>query len=401
MRGKLILSTFLFSWLATAAASEAAAPMMCLVRVANSEPGEAENFEAWRMVNTMKTFPGIPMPIIYNNRGGAFTINDDDSLVKISGMFPENEVHDEYARDPISGVVVGVNRNGIYKIAPGEHSFIPLAEKEKLHGNPTSIVFINRWKSFVFRSGTHLYKLSEDWKINELPVRNWTPDGPGRVFDLPTVDALLLEDKNAIYVYRKSGSVEKIADLEKFDFVDQVDSLSQSEIRIQTHRFEYLLTVSSNPAKDGSAKLEVSPKRDRKRDSNSTRSDDTRIIETSWGATYSWSAHSLSERRGNAIRTIATSQLFDPANPKARIQEVIEFPSAHILVILTSASGIFMLSDDNIVSKIPGSENIGVPFFRTRGVIPVRQSMLIVGQSGLYLLSKRIVAPGDRCIAEN
>jgi hypothetical protein len=397
MCGKFIVSAFLFSSLATAAASEASVPTMCLVRVANSAPSEAENFKAWRMAETVITFPGIPVPIIYNNRG-AFIIDKDGSLAQVTGMFPENYFHDSFARDPNSGVVIGVNRNGFYKIAPGEYSFSPLAKKESFPENPTSIVFIDRLKSFIFWSGKHLYKLSEDWEISELPLGNWTPYGPGRIFDLPTADALLLEDKNAIYVYRKSGSVEKIVDLEKFDFVDKVVSLSQSEISIQTHHSEYLLTLSSNPVKEGPVKLAVSPKLDRRPSSNSTRPGDRQIIETTWGTTYEWSSRSLSELRGNEVRAIATPQLVDPANPNERIRSVIEFPSARILVILTSARGIFMLSDGNIVSKIPGSEKLGIPFPRTEGIIPVRDSMLIVGESGLYLLSRKITRGTDSCI---
>lgn len=397
MLRKFILSAFLLSSLAMAAASEASIPTMCLVRVANSAPSEAENFEAWRMAGTVITFPGVPIPIIYNNRG-AFIIDKDDALVQVTGMFPENYFHDSFARDPVSGVVVGVNRNGFYKIAPGQYSFSPLAKKESFPKDPTSIVFIDRLKRFIFWSGTHLYELSEDWEFGELPLGNWTPYGPGRIFDLPTADALLLEDKNAIYVYRKSGSVEKIADLERFDFVDKVSSISESEISIQTHHSEYILTVTKNHENEDSVNLTVSPKRDRRYISNYTNLYDVHIIETTWGVTYQWSSRSLSEIRGNEVRQIAAPQSLDPENPEDRIRSVIEFPSARILVILTSARGIFMMNDDNVVSKIPGSENIGVPFPRIKGIIPVRDSMLIVGQSGLYLLSRKATRGGDSCI---
>ncbi|MHB0769915.1 SMP-30/gluconolactonase/LRE family protein [Bradyrhizobium sp. 5.13L] len=225
MRCLLLISCLICAFASSlAVARERLSSRFCVVPIRGGTPTEKDFNDAWRMVSKVIMLPGVPRPVIYAfNRGNVWTIDESRALIPFGGEFPSNPIHDQIARDPESGRLIGVNSAlGIFAIDPGQTQF------RKLYGlsdtplrHPNSVEFIPRFKGFVISDHSGLYLLDRTGALSHLRVSDpATLGAPARVFDLPAFDALVVNAQNSSAVVRyDDGEVIHVATLDRFDFV--------------------------------------------------------------------------------------------------------------------------------------------------------------------------------------
>lgn len=399
---KLLLAGLFLAMVAFGAdTSGQPSPQLCIVPIADGQPTEADEGDAWRMVFRVVLLPDIPRPIIYpSNRSGVWTIDETGSYVRFGGKFPSNQIHDRFARDPSTKRVVGTNSfDGLFKIDAGATRFEQIVlGKEASLDHPGAPTFVPRLDGFVVPDPTGLYLLDRRMRLALLPVdapANY--GGPGEVFDLPEINALLISAGDRVFLRFDDGRLVLIATLEKWDFVTGTTVGSKgTSIAIKTYWNEFAVELPPRHV-DGAFEEPVDAHlvRPRPQPGAGNSSEGRAISVASIGKTLVWKPTGLWEREGDRLTPIALP--FDPT--RQNLTDVAEFPPLKVVVIFSRA-GIFTLDAEARVSEVSGGRNaVGPGSIRSEGIIPLRNEMIVLGNNALHLLAKSGTLGRNGCLS--
>lgn len=373
-------------------ATELQSEELCLIPVKDGQPTSADIGESWRMVAKFVAFDGIAKPVIYPfNRRGAWTIDDTNGFVPFGGRFPQNMFHDQFGRNPEDGTVIGINPDvGVFVIRPGEAVFTLLYDaNDKPLRSPHAIIYVPRLKGFALSDSSGLYLLDQQLRLEVLPLR---PIGsPGSVFDLPELDALVLNPGEKVYLRDDSGNTTLLATLEKWDFVVNSGLTQTGDIHIKSYRNEFTVPL---PRKEASGEFSQVEDAHLVRQRPAPPAIPEMVTGPKiWGRTFFWTSSGLWQQRDGPRVPIALP--FDTA--KYPITGVEEFPRQQNLIVY-SLAGIYALDDQGIWKVMPRSKELVNRVTETRGRMPDEQGVLISGEHGLYLLSSASDVTTDACL---
>ena len=369
----------------------------CIVPVGNGAPTEKDHNQAWRMMDTIITLPGMPRPIIYAiDRGGVWTIDENRAFVPFGGEFPSNPFFDKIARDPETGRFVGVNaRGGVFALDPGEEQF------RKLYGvghaslrHPYSVEFVRRFNGFVIADPSRLYLLDRTGALKPLPIVGRINMGiPFAVFDLPAFNALLINadiQGPALVVRYDDGQAILPATLKPHDFIRSVTVEADGSISVRTqfdHRTVRLDRTPSTPIIQGkSFVVKESPVHVGTARLEAPSIGKVIVRDPKWG---------LAELGPSGPVPIVLP--FDPAHQE-RIEVMLEMPDYRAVLIITDVSA-YVLQDNGTVSEIRGAREVGVsPLTASRiRLIPVRNETIFLARNSVNLLVDTRISGETAC----
>jgi hypothetical protein len=373
-------------------------PELCILPVTNGRPTEADVGSVWRMANKVVTLPGIPRPIIYAyNRGGVWTIDEAHAFVPFGGTFPANMLYDEFSQDPVTKRIVGVNYQGLFFIEAGQTQFMPISLAGTGVSRPTNVTFVPRLNGFVVSDPSGLYLLDRQLAWAPLPVTAPADyRGPGRTFDLPEIDAFLVASSHRAYLRFDDGKVVLIATLEEWDFVtDASINSADRSIDITTYRNRFSVAVPER-FPDGLVGEAVDARLVRARPERAPFQLPTeKLVQApSVGKVLLLRQDGLWEKI--ADRLVPISLPFEM--PEVGRLGFADFPSVQKLVIFAPA-GIFTLDVQGRVEPAPGSRAVASKTqAESKGIIPIRNEMILTGNNALFLLMATDESSRDKCL---
>jgi hypothetical protein len=369
-------------------------PRFCVVPVQNGTPTEKDVNQAFRMVSNIVMLPGVPRPVIYAlNRRGVWTIDETRAFVPFGGEFPSNMIMDQFVRDPDTARIVGGNAfDGIFALDPGEVHFKKLyAAKGELLRHLYSLRFIPRFNGFVIVDASGLYLLDRHSRLSPLAVSDREILGtPYYVFDLPAFGALLMNVGDRYAAVRfDDGEIVKVATFDRSDSVIDVRVDADGTLSLRGMRGgTYAVRLNRAPV----GPIMQAERYDIERLRLVSRRD--RLDARSIGKMLHM--HALSgvfEVVGDGRQPLLLP--FDPRQEP--IEALAEMPESKIVLIFT-ASSIYSLDSDGMVTEIPGARHVGnTPLDRAKGLIPIRNEMILLGANALFLVLDSKFAGEDAC----
>lgn len=369
----------------------------CLIPIKNGEPKAADHNSSWKMVGRVVMLPGVERPIIYpHTRGGVWTVDETDEFVRFGGDFPQNSLHDEYAADPNTGVVAGVSTfRGLFYIRPGQTTFTQVVpDEDSALKNPHSITFIDRWKRFVISDSSGLYLWNADRSITPLGPLEPEIEKPSSVFDLPSIEALLVSAKDRdVIVLWDDGRAETIAKTNDGDFVVAAETTTKG-IDIWTNR--ETLSFGKNPSGEFKNIWRIAGGRPIFKPFEPTAIPQTRqsVRNPATGLRIFYNASGIFEE----LDTGDSAALNVPLDPRAEhVLGLMEMPASRATIVFTKRTA-YALQHDGKIVEVAGSQYLTDSRLPPqKGVIPVRNEMLVAGPRALYLLADTQVSGKSRC----
>ncbi|HEV7317325.1 MAG TPA: hypothetical protein VGO04_01775 [Ensifer sp.] len=389
-----VLSSWFFSYplLPAALATERQFEDLCLVPIKDGQPTQEDFGDAWRMVGKFIAFDGIPRPIIYPyNRAGVWTIDGSNRFVPFGGKFPQNLIQDRFASDPERGIVIGISPSeGVFVARRGETAFTLLyAANDSPLRSPHDITYVPRFKGFALSDRTGLYLLDQRFSLETLPLP--AKGDPEIVFDLPELNALILNPSNKVYLRDDRGDLALLATLEDWDFVVQTRLTREGQILIKTYRNEFTVTP---PIKDASGKFSRVTDADLVRQRPAPAAIPEMISGPRIGGRSFFFRSSGLWRDENGAR-VPIALPFDAAN--FPITSVEDYPGRQDLIVFSFA-GIFVQDEQGAWMVVPGSKGIVNRVTRELGEMPDQRGLLFAGEDGLYLLASTANTAADACL---
>ncbi|KSV75114.1 hypothetical protein [Sinorhizobium sp. Sb3] len=389
-----VLSTWFLSCplLQSALAAERQFEELCLVPVKGGQPTQEDFGASWRMVAKFVAFDDIPRPIIYpHNRAGVWTIDDSNRFVLFGGKFPQNLIQDGFASDPERGNVIGTSPSkGVFVARRGETAFTLLYEaNDSPLRSPHDITYVPRFKGFALSDPSGLYLLDQRFNLESLPLQ--AKGDPGTVFDLPELNALILNPSKKVYLRDDSGETALLATLEDGDFVVKTHLTQEGQIYIKTYWNE--LTVSP-PSVDASGRFsEVKDAHLIRQRPPPAAIPEMISGPKIWGRTFFWLSSGLWHEEDGTRTPIALP--FDAAS--FPIAGVDAYPRQQNLIVF-SLAGIYVLDIEGTWKTVPRSKGLASRLTTGLGVMPDQRGLLIAGQEGLYLLASAANVAADACL---
>ena len=380
---------------------------LCVVLVQGGTPWAADIDAGSGVASKVAMLPGVARPVIYShNRGGVFTIDDQRRFMPFGGEFPSSSVWDHYARAPATGRVLASNPQiGVFAIRPGETPFSRVIAADRNTPFRFSVqAFIERIGKFILGRGNNLYTLDRNNVLARFLV-----DGPSAtsqfriVSGLPAIDALAVigersrPTRQKLFLRFDDGTVVKMLDFDRPIIMNVAIPPGGDVLVVRTNRGTRRLALPRRPhaVTRGQTRIEEAHLGPVKMPTEKYGRYVYRVQAPSIGETLLFSERGLFEL--SADRGIAPVRLpFDPR--KETIHEVAELPASHLAVIFTAAD-IYALDADGTVTRVPGDMQVGRTLDPNKGVIPVRNEMLVAGARGLFLLADRTLSGNGACAA--
>lgn len=386
----------------------------CIVPVKNGAPGQADLGDVHRMAFRVVMLPGVSRPVIYAfNRGGVWTIGEENDFVPFGGAFPELLAFDRFVPHPITGDVLGWgNSLGIYRIRPGERTFDRLlaVDGKPLRG-VRGLNFVPRLNRFVVSDKSGLYLMDADGKLSDLGVEpREHATKLSTIFDLPELGAILFNAESSPLLLRwDDGETIELARVGRWDFVREAAiDLAAQELVLRMHTTTWRLPL---PSKFGKVSLDAlaGPGRDfTLKDAGSEYHGLVnpppeldigeyvyRLEAPSLGKTLVWADKRLFEVKSGVLEPVGIPVHGDTN----RVEDVIELPASKAALIMTG-DNVFVLEADGRVSEVPGGRAVGEHDLRyDQGIIPVRNMALIMGRRALYLGIDRTISGANACLS--
>ena len=421
----------------------------CVIPVKNGAPTAADYGDTYRLAYKVVMLPGVARPIIYAfNRHGVWTINEERAFVPFGGSFPADLggiVYDHFVGDPATGGTFGINASfGLYRIVPGETSFRQIAGANRnprmpseLH-RPHGMIFVPRFDALVISDGKALFLADRGGSVTPLPVRDPERLGtPGATFDLPTLGALLIattpnlpENFNErltswisprqqlaeeLLLRWDDGELVSLVRLGRGDFIRDADIAPDGlAIEVITQRIRSLripiprkagqMIQSSPPEKRQQLEIREVRAGYRKAENVPLPLRLGRFVNQtdapSISKSYLWGEMGamLARETGNRFTPVPIPQdySFSYRKGRDRVEEVQELPASKAVIVFTSTH-VFAVDANNVVTEVPGGNEVGSYRGHFKGVIPVRNEMIIAGRRSLYLLIDRTISRDQSC----
>ncbi len=424
----------------------------CVIPVKNGAPTAADRGDTYRLAYKVVMLPGVARPIIYAfNRHGVWTINEEREFVPFGGNFPAGVggiVYDHFVGDSATGGTFGINASfGLYRIDPGETAFRQIAAANRNPRIPSALrrphgmIFVPRFGALVISDGKALLLADRDGNVTPLPVRE--PDRlgtPGATFDLPALGALLIsttpsaprstttfgerlaswmsprqQPAEELLLRWDDGELESLITLERGDFVRDADITPDGlAIEIRTQRIPSLrLPVPQKAGQPSQSlpagkrqRLEIQEVRLGYRKAENVPLPlrlgrfANQVAAPSVSKSYLWGEMGamFARETGNRFTPIPIPQdySFSYRRGKDRVEEVQELPASKAVFVFTSTH-VFAVDANNVVTEVPGGNEVGSYRGHFKGIIPVRNEMIIAGRQSLYLLIDRTFSGDQAC----
>jgi len=308
------------------------------------------------------------------NRGGVWTIDEDDSFVPFGGPFPTNSFHDVFDQFPETGDVLGVNpHEGVFIIHEGETAFSVVypAQGTALDA-PRLWRYLPRMGGMVVLDRGGLRLIDHSLAVRELPFIA-VPDhvAVSEPVDLPELNALVINVGGVVYLREDDGHATAIVTLEDWDFPIRAELLADQRVRIETHRRQYAVTLQrDHKGKVIGATSVAAP--------HSDAVPPARELTTSAG-TYYWSDLVLWSGQPDMQRPM-------PLPFEAGYIASVEVHPVSRELMLFAEAGIFTLDAAAQWHLVPGSADVVSRVTSTLATMPDGYSLLLAGRGGLYLL---------------
>jgi hypothetical protein len=381
-----------------AAADVPLSTRLCVVPVTNGAPTEADVFQARRMAgHDVLMLPGNPQPVIKpTNRRGYWTIDEHNRFVPLSGEYAAAGGNTRFARDPKTGRIAAAWVDGLFVLEPGATDFRQIATFDgQISHRVLDVRFNPRLDAFVLFGERGITILDRNDRVAPLPSPAVfrTADG---AFDLLVHAARLSSRDDAVVLRFDDGETAHLLTLDPGETIEDVRAETDGRtLKLRTSSRELAVPVPQ-ARRDGPLlnPLMIGGVSEKRAPGTTTTEYAREIPAPSLGKIFVYSHQRLQElRHGGEL----VSPDFPFAPGETRVESVVELPASRLLVIVTSRN-VYALDETGAYTVVPGGDLIGSSNLNpNKGIIPVRNALLLAGERALHLIVDRKLAGDAAC----
>jgi hypothetical protein len=367
-------------------------PDLCLVPVA--APADIDLGSPRRMTHEVLMLPGVPQPVIYpfDDSKGVWTIDAQHRMVRFPGTAARGSEPDRFAQDSRHRRIVGVgSQSGVYVLDHGETALrLVRATDPRGLGRPYGVRYSERLDAFVIFDANGVFRLGRDGdEVAPLRAPSVTRLADGS-FDIPVLDARVVKRGREVDVVFDDGASRNVLTLPPRESVLDVKVGASGEgLLVRTESFEHTVPAAHPNIpwfKHGIGRS--APNATIDAILNADRAP-LRLEGPGFGLVYDQNGLRAMTPDG---RTRPVPLPFDPR--ETPIQSIGELPGPRLIIIIAS-NNIYALDAQLAATRVAGGDQLGAGA-RHRGVIPLRNKMLVAGERSLYLIVDRRTS--DTCM---